>query len=110
MVIFESLKFSPSHSYLLFIGRFEQTVKKVDGGIEVNGHKVRIYNEKDPSAIKWGEAGADYICESTGAFTKKDKAALHLNGGAKKVIISAPPKDDAPMYVVGVNHKEYKSD
>jgi glyceraldehyde 3-phosphate dehydrogenase len=91
-------------------GRFQGTVKKVDGGIEVNGHKVRLYAEKDPSAIKWGEAGADYISESTGAFTGKDKAGLHVKGGAKKVIISAPPKDDAPIFVMGVNHSSYKSD
>jgi len=75
----------------------------------VNGHKVRLFNEKDPSAIKWGDAGADYICESTGVFISKDKASAHLKGGAKKVIISAPPKDDVPIYVMGVNHNEYKS-
>lgn len=69
-----------------------------------------MYAEKDASLIKWSEAGADYICESTGVYTKKDTAALHLKGGAKKVIISAPPKDDAPIYVVGVNHTEYKTD
>lgn len=96
--------------HILKIGRFDGTIKKVDGGIEVNGHKVKLYAEKDPSAIKWGEAGADYICESSGAFTSKDKAALHLKGGAKKTIISAPPKDEAPIFVMGVNHKEYRSD
>lgn len=93
-------------------GRYEHehSVKKVDGGIEVNGKKIRIFSEKDPASIPWGDAGADYICESTGVFTAKDKAAQHLKGGAKKVIISAPPKDDVPIYVVGVNHKDYKQD
>merc|ERR1712127_225292 len=61
------------------------------------------------AAIGWGSSGAEYICESTGVFTAKEKAELHLGGGAKKVIISAPPKDAVPIYVVGVNHTEYKS-
>merc|ERR1712176_347667 len=58
--------------------------------------------------IPWGSCGAEYICESTGVFTQKEKAELHIQGGCKKVIISAPPKDDVPIYVVGVNHTEYK--
>lgn len=94
----------------MHIGRFQGDIKKVDGGIEVNGHKVRVFAEKDASQIKWSDAGADYICESTGVYTKKDNAALHLKGGAKKAIISAPPKDDVPIFVVGVNHHEYTSD
>lgn len=96
-------------TYIFIIGRYQGTVKKVDGGIDVNGHKVRLYNEKDPAAIKWGDAGADYICESTGVFLSQEKAANHLKGGAKKVVISAPPKDDVPIYVMGVNHTEYKA-
>merc|ERR1739838_1242843 len=60
-------------------------------------------------AIGWGEVGAEYVCESTGVFTQKEKAELHIKGGAKKVIISAPPKDDVPIYVMGVNHKDYKN-
>ena len=95
----------PSHSYSL--GRFSGDIKKVDGGIEVDGHKIRVYNEMDPVNIKWGEAGADYICESTGVFLTQEKAALHMKGGAKKVVLSAPPKDDVPIYVMGVNHHEY---
>lgn len=82
----------------------------MDGGIEVNGHKIKVYAEKDPTAIKWGAAGADYICESTGVFLSKDKGELHLKGGAKKVVLSAPPKDDVPIFVMGVNHNEYKKE
>jgi len=95
---------------ILFIGRFQGEIKKVDGGIEVDGHKIRVYQEKDASQIKWADAGVDYVGECSGAFTSKEKAGLHLKGGAKKAIISAPPKDDVPIYVVGVNHNEYKQD
>merc|ERR1739847_35950 len=66
-------------------------------------------HEKEPEKIPWGDAGVDYVCESTGVFTAKEKAELHLKGGAKKVIISAPQKDAVPIYVVGVNHTEYKT-
>jgi len=97
-------------SYDSVHGRFHGSVKKVDGGIEVNGHKVNVYGEKDPTNIKWGAAGADYICESTGVFLDKAKADLHLKGGAKKVILSAPPKDDVPIFVMGVNCKDYKKE
>jgi len=85
---------------------------KEDGGKEflvVNGVDIAIFHEKDPAAIPWGASGADYICESTGVFTQKEKAELHLKGGCKKVLISAPPKDAVPMYVIGVNHKDYKT-
>merc|ERR1711897_74088 len=85
---------------------------KEDGGKEylvVNGKDIRIFHEKDPAAIGWGEVGADYVCESTGVFTAQEKAELHIKGGAKKVIISAPPKDAVPIYVVGVNHTDYKT-
>merc|ERR1711966_369349 len=67
-------------------------------------------SEKDPASIPWGASGADYVCESTGVFTEKAKAGLHIGGGCKKVIISAPPKDDVPMFVMGVNHTSYTSD
>merc|ERR1712190_307858 len=94
-------------------GRFDGTIaSKEEGGKEylvVNGVEIQIFHEKDPAAIPWGAAGAEYVCESTGVFTAKEKAELHLKGGAKKVIISAPPKDSVPIYVVGVNHKDYKT-
>merc|ERR1712226_757719 len=80
-----------------------------DEFLVVNGQDVQIFHEKDPAAIPWGASGAAYICESTGVFTAKEKAELHLKGGAKKVLISAPPKDAVPIYVVGVNHTEYKT-
>jgi len=103
-------------------GRFKGTVtigeeKVLQGAVAikvkklvVNGKEILVFAEKDPATIPWGQAGADYVCESTGVFTAKDKASLHISGGCKKVIISAPPKDDVPMFVMGVNHKEYTKD
>ena len=84
---------------------------KADGKefLVVNGVEIQVFHEKDPASIPWGASGAEYICESTGVFTQREKAELHIKGGAKKVIISAPPKDDVPIYVVGVNHTEYKT-
>merc|ERR1712217_988060 len=94
-------------------GKFPGTIAtKEDAGKEflvVNGADIQIFHEKDPMGIAWGDAGAEYVCESTGVFTAKEKAELHIKGGAKKVIISAPPKDAVPIYVVGVNHTEYKT-
>jgi len=93
--------------------RFPGTIAtKEDGGKEflvVDGKEIQIFHEKEPSAIGWGAAGAEYVCESTGVFTQKEKASLHIQGGCKKVVISAPPKDDVPMYVMGVNHMDYKA-
>ena len=94
---------------LIYLGRFQGDIKKVDGGIEVNGHKIKVIAEKDPTNIGWGTAGADYVAESSGVFTKREPCELHLKGGAKKIIISAPPKDDVPLFVMGVNHEEYTS-
>jgi len=85
---------------------------KKDGDKEflvVNGQDIQIFHEKDPASIPWGASGAAYICESTGVFTAQEKAELHIKGGAKKVIISAPPKDAVPIYVIGVNHTNYKT-
>mmetsp|Transcript_134697 Transcript_134697/g.336096 ORF Transcript_134697/g.336096 Transcript_134697/m.336096 type:complete len:785 (-) Transcript_134697:57-2411(-) len=93
--------------------QFPGTIKtKQDSGKEfliVDGQQIAVFHEKAPEAIPWGASGTDYVCESTGVFTQKAKAELHLQGGAKKVIISAPPKDDVPIYVVGVNHTEYQT-
>jgi len=86
--------------------------EKKDGDKEflvVNGVDIQVFHEKDPASIPWGACGAAYVCESTGVFTAKEKAELHIKGGAKKVIISAPPKDAVPIYVIGVNHTEYKT-
>jgi len=85
---------------------------KTEGGKEfliVSGVEIQVFHEKDPAAIPWGAAGADYVCESTGVFTAQEKAELHIKGGCKKVIISAPPKDAVPIYVMGVNHEQYKT-
>eukprot|EP00811_Abedinium_folium_P020911 NODE_2993_length_2109_cov_7.529768.p1 GENE.NODE_2993_length_2109_cov_7.529768~~NODE_2993_length_2109_cov_7.529768.p1 ORF type:complete len:623 (-),score=194.44 NODE_2993_length_2109_cov_7.529768:239-1951(-) len=94
-------------------GQFSGSIstKVVDGQefLIVNGRSVKVYHETAPASIPWGKAGAQYVCESTGAFTTREKGELHLQGGAKKVIISAPPKDDVPMYVIGVNHQDYKT-
>jgi glyceraldehyde 3-phosphate dehydrogenase len=91
--------------------RFPGTIAtKQEGGKDfliVNGESICVFHEKDPTAIPWGEAGVQYVCESTGVFTEKAKAELHIKGGAKRVIISAPPKDAVPIYVVGVNHTEF---
>merc|ERR1719408_162774 len=92
--------------------RYPGTVSAKKGDknfLVVDGVEVQVFAEKDPTAIGWGSAGADYVCESTGVFTERAKAELHIKGGCKKVIISAPPKDDVPIYVVGVNHTEYKT-
>ncbi|MDR0469363.1 MAG: type I glyceraldehyde-3-phosphate dehydrogenase [Peptococcaceae bacterium] len=87
-------------------GRFPGEVSHTEDSIIVDGKKIRVFSEKDPAALPWGDVGADYIIESTGLFTAGEKAALHLKGGAKKVIISAP-SSDSPMFVMGVNHKSY---
>ena len=76
----------------------------------MNGQTIKVFKEKDAGAIGWNKSGADYIAECTGVYLKADKAQAHLKGGAKKVIMSAPPKDDSPIFVMGVNHTEYKPD
>jgi glyceraldehyde 3-phosphate dehydrogenase len=87
-------------------GRFPGEVSFEDNKLIVNGKTINVTSFKDPSEIRWGDAGADYICESTGVFTTKESAAAHLKGGAKRVIISAP-SPDANMFVIGVNHDKY---
>lgn len=91
-------------------GRFMDPVVATDKGIAINGREIRVFSENDPANIEWDKAGAEYIVESTGAFTNFKDCRKHLIGGAKKVILSAPSKDDMPTYVYGVNHLEYTSD
>ncbi|EEP79154.1 glyceraldehyde-3-phosphate dehydrogenase, type I [Uncinocarpus reesii 1704] len=112
MVVKPSLGF-PQCAYMLKYdsthGQFKGDISFSDSGLDVNGKHVRFYQERDPANIKWSETGAEYVIESTGVFTTKEKASAHLKGGAKKVIISAPSAD-APMFVMGVNNESYKSD
>lgn len=89
-------------------GRFDGTVEVKDGNLVVNGKTVRITAERDPKNLKWDEVGADIVAECTGIFTTLETAQYHIDGGAKKVVISAPSKD-APMFVMGVNHKDVKA-
>ena len=88
-------------------GMFNGTVEVADGMLVVNGNKIRVTAEKDPANLKWNEAGADYVVESTGLFLTSELASAHLKAGAKRVVMSAPSKDDTPMFVMGVNNKEY---
>src|SRR5574340_111523 len=88
-------------------GRFKGDVSIEDNNLVVNGRKIRLTAIKDPAELKWGEVGADIVVESTGLFLTKEAAAKHLGAGAKKVIMSAPSKDDTPMFVYGVNDKTY---
>ncbi|KAI4716515.1 glyceraldehyde-3-phosphate dehydrogenase [Aureobasidium sp. EXF-10727] len=90
-------------------GQFKGTIEVSGKDLIVNGKKVTFYTERDPANIPWAETGAYYVVESTGVFTTTEKASAHLKGGAKKVVISAPSAD-APMFVMGVNEKSYKSD
>ncbi|REC76034.1 type I glyceraldehyde-3-phosphate dehydrogenase [Chryseobacterium elymi] len=91
-------------------GIFPGEVSVEGNDLVVNGKRIRVTAEKDPNNLKWNEIGADYIVESTGLFLSKDSAQAHINAGAKKVILSAPSKDDTPMFVMGVNHKELTDD
>jgi glyceraldehyde 3-phosphate dehydrogenase len=95
------LKYDSTH------GRFNGSVDVKDGKLVVNGKAARVTAEKDPAALKWGDVGADYVIESTGVFLTDEKARAHIKAGAKKVVLSAPSKDDTPMFVMGVNHTTY---
>ena len=89
-------------------GNFDGTVEVKDGNLVVNGKTIRITAERDPKNLKWDAVGAEIVAECTGIFTTLDMAQSHIDGGAKKVVISAPSKD-APMFVMGVNHKDVKA-
>ena len=91
-------------------GRCKADIESRENALVVNGQVIPVFSERDPANLKWGKLGAEYIVESTGLFLTKEKAAGHIAAGAKKVIMSAPSKDDTPMFVMGVNHKNYTSD
>jgi glyceraldehyde 3-phosphate dehydrogenase len=95
------LKYDSTH------GRFNGTVDVVDGHLVVNGKNVRVSAERDPLNLKWNEVEVDVVVESTGLFLTDESARKHITAGAKKVVLSAPSKDETPMFVMGVNHTEY---
>ena len=90
-------------------GNFKGTVESSDGVFTINGKAIKVFQSMNPAEIPWGDAGADVVLESTGVFTSIEKASAHIEGGAKKVVISAP-SPDAPMFVMGVNEGEYQAD
>jgi glyceraldehyde 3-phosphate dehydrogenase (phosphorylating) len=98
------LKYDSTH------GKFNGTVEVKDGQLVVNGNVVRVSAERNPADINWGAVNAEYVVESTGLFLTKESAQGHIDAGAKKVVMSAPSKDDTPMFVMGVNNKEYTND
>ena len=102
--------------YMVYMFKYDSTHGQFKGDIKIDGNqlviddmKIDVYGERDPTAINWGDSGAEYVVESTGVFTTTEKAGAHFKGGAKKVIISAPSAD-APMFVMGVNEKSYNKD
>ncbi len=95
------LKYDSTH------GRFDGTVEVLDGNLIVNGKKVRVSAERNPEDLKWDAIGAEVVVESTGLFLTDETARKHIKAGAKKVVLSAPSKDDTPMFVMGVNHNDY---
>lgn len=111
VVAFNDLGDDETQAHLLkydsILGRFPGEVTVVDGGISVDGKVIKSYAEKDPSKLPWGEIGADVVVESTGFFTDATKAKAHIDGGAKKVIISAPAKNEDVTVVMGVNDGDY---
>ncbi|MCF8429616.1 MAG: type I glyceraldehyde-3-phosphate dehydrogenase [Bacteroidia bacterium] len=98
------LKYDSTH------GIFKGTIEVEGGQLVVNGKKIRVTAERDPANLKWDEIGAEYVVESTGLFLEQSNASAHIKAGAKKVIMSAPAKDDTPTFVMGVNHKTYTND
>lgn len=91
-------------------GQFEGEISYSDDSITVNGKEIKVYALRNPAEIPWGKIGAEYIIESSGIFLTKEKAQGHIDAGAKHVIMSAPPKDDTPIFVMGVNNSKYDSD
>ncbi|HZY40289.1 MAG TPA: glyceraldehyde 3-phosphate dehydrogenase NAD-binding domain-containing protein, partial [Mucilaginibacter sp.] len=97
------LKYDSTH------GQFKGTIAVEGGHLVVNGKTIRVTAEKDPANLKWDEVGAEVVIESTGLFLTQETAQKHIDAGAKKVVMSAPAKDDTPTFVMGVNHKELKA-
>ena len=104
-------------NYMSYMLRYDTTHGRFNGDVSVdgkdlvvNGKKIRVTSERDPSKLNWGDINAKYVVESTGLFLTKDSAAGHISSGAKKVVMSAPSKDDTPMFVMGVNNENYTSD
>ena len=98
------LKYDSTH------GNFNGEVTVESGMLSVNGKTIRVTAERNPEDLKWGDIGVDYVIESTGLFLSAEAAKGHLKAGAKKVVMSAPSKDDTPMFVMGVNHTDYHPD
>lgn len=96
------LKYDSTH------GLFDGEIKVDNNNLVVNGKNIRITSERDPASLKWNDVDVDVVVESTGLFLTKDTAAKHIEAGAKKVVMSAPSKDDTPMFVMGVNHDSYE--
>ncbi|MGC9358757.1 MAG: type I glyceraldehyde-3-phosphate dehydrogenase [Anaerolineae bacterium] len=105
--LFPPSDFARLLTYDSVYGRFDGDVEVVDGGLSVNGRVTKFFSERNPADIPWGDIGADIVVESTGVFRDRDKAAGHLDGGAKKVIISAPAKGEDITIVLGVNEDRY---
>ncbi len=91
-------------------GKFKGTIEVGENQIIVNGKPIRVTAERDPANLKWDEVGTEYVVESTGLFLTMEKAQAHIQAGAKRVLMSAPSKDDTPMFVMGVNHQDYKGE
>jgi glyceraldehyde 3-phosphate dehydrogenase len=108
--LFDAAQLAYMLKYDTVHGLFQGTVVAEQGALIVNGKKIRLTAEKDPANLKWGDIGAEYICESTGLFVEQAKAEGHIKAGAKRVVMSGPSKDDTPMFVMGVNHKTYKGE
>jgi glyceraldehyde 3-phosphate dehydrogenase len=98
------LKYDSTH------GRFQGTVEVDGNNLVVNGKPIRVTAERDPANLKWNEVGAEYVLECTGIFLTGETAQKHIDRRRKKVVLSAPSKDDTPMFVLGVNHKSYNKD
>jgi len=108
---------SQSNEYIAYLlrydsshGTFNHQIEWNDKGIIVDGKFIRCFHERDPKKLGWGEVGAEYIADCTGALLTEEKALGHIDAGARKVVLSAPPKDDSPIFVMGVNHDKYNSD